>query len=365
MEYDKFYKSSAYYGSDKIIKSYLKLNLKKKLPIVIPHGIDFYQHEKYILDWNCVEPTYLCLRDDIYKKIKLTNRDAIKFPHPWLFLLKQKKIKKGKGTLFITPPCSPEQYMEFYNKIDLTNFNKPWISLIKHRGAKKSHFTWWKKKGFKTVTAGNMKNKLFYHNLFRIINSAEEVTLCNMSSAGIFSAAMGKKITFIKDFKLSDLETMDVEFPKPRSNNYLKVHKVWRNIFFSKKHISKKTALSLLGSKYFKSKNLLKKEILKSFYLSKKKPLFLETSNSFIYLVMIYLLKLNDKIIKFFPNPIQKIVKKFMNFFRLSCLKYNTINDFGYYKIGGKFEKPTSQNVYLFKLDKPEPGHVPKFKKKN
>ena len=118
MNFDKFYKSSLYYGSDEILKNYLNLKTNKKLPIVIPHGVDYYQHERYTLDSNSLEPSYICLRDDIYSKIKLTNRLAIKFPHPWIFIIKKKKIKTGKGTLFVAPPCSIVQYNEFYNKID-------------------------------------------------------------------------------------------------------------------------------------------------------------------------------------------------------------------------------------------------------
>ena len=56
MNYSKYYKSSSYYGSDKIIKKYLKLNINKNLPIVIPHGVDYFQHENYILDSSSLEP---------------------------------------------------------------------------------------------------------------------------------------------------------------------------------------------------------------------------------------------------------------------------------------------------------------------
>ena len=51
MNFDKFYKCLLY-GSDKIIKKYLDLKINKKFPIVIPHGIDYHQHEHYLLDTN-------------------------------------------------------------------------------------------------------------------------------------------------------------------------------------------------------------------------------------------------------------------------------------------------------------------------
>lgn len=365
MNYDIFYKSSQYYGADKIIKSYLKLDIKKKLPIVIPHGVDYYQHEKYILDSNSVEPGYICLRDDIYRKVKKTNRIGIKFPHPWVFLLKEKKIKKGTGTLFVAPPCSLDQYKDFYNRIDLKKFKKPWTVLIKDRSANKNHFIWWKKKGFYPVTAGNLNSSNFYIRLFDIINKSNKVLLCNMSSAGIFSASMGKKITFIENFKITDLDTAELTFPNENSINYLKVKQTWKQLFSSKKNVSKKTALFLLGSKYLKKKKLLKKEILKIISQSTTKPLYFEISNTIFYQIMIFMLKFNNKIIKLFPNPLKKVNKRLLNFLKLSSLNLNTISDFGYYKIAGKFEKPITQKIFLFNLNKPEPGHAPKIKKKN
>ena len=79
MNFDKFYKSSSYYGSDKIIKKYLDLKINKKFPIVIPHGIDYHQHEHYLLDTNSIEPVYLCLRDDVYKRVNSTKDLQLNF----------------------------------------------------------------------------------------------------------------------------------------------------------------------------------------------------------------------------------------------------------------------------------------------
>ena len=42
----------------------------------------------------------------------------------------------------------------------------------------------------------------------------DDVILCNMSSAGNFAASMGKKVRFVENFYLTDLETNEVEFPK-------------------------------------------------------------------------------------------------------------------------------------------------------
>ena len=363
MNFDKFYKSSSYFGSDKILKNYLNLETNKKLPVVIPHGVDYYQHEKYILDLNSLEPSYICLRDDIYNKIKLSKRLAIKFPHPWIFLIKKKKIKKGKGTLFVAPPCSLAQYKEFYNKIDFQKYKGPFSVLIKHRGMKKSHMNWWKKKGIKAFTAGNMMDKKFYYKLFDILNASNKIVLCNMSSAGIFAATIEKKIDVVENYELSDLETDDVKFPLPNSVNYRKVNQIWKTIVFSDRKKSKTLSLNLLGSKYFDSKKKLRNKIIETFKYAQKKPLYSNISNSYLYFLMIKLLNYNENIIKLFPNPFKKIKNKIISKIGLNTLNLNTINDFGYYKIKGDFVYPKTKKVFLYNITNPEPGHVPIKKK--
>ena len=364
MNYSKYYKSSSYYGSDKIIKKYLKLNINKNLPIVIPHGVDYFQHENYILDSSCLEPIYLCLRDDIYNKVKKTNRIPIKFPHPWIFILNENKVKKGSGTIFVAPPCSHKQYQYFYDKINLKKFRKPWKAIIKHRGAKKEHFEWWKRKGIHPLTAGDMKNPFFYNNLFKILNDSQDVILCNMSSAGIFAASMGKKVRFVENFYLTDLETNEVEFPKLKSKNYQKVKKTWKNILSRNKFVSKKTALFLLGAKYLNKKKLMKKILIQSIEKSENYPIYFTNLNKFFYKLILKLSNFNENFIKLLPNPYQKIKKKMAEILRLQTININTINDFGYYGLGGKFSYPEKKKINTYKLKKPEPGHVPKAKKK-
>ena len=63
---------------------------------------------------------------------------------------------------------------------------------------------------------------------------------------------------------------------------------------------------------------------------------------------MIKLLNLNENFIKLFPQPFKKIKSKFIRKIGLATLNFNTINDFGYYKIKGNFNYPKSKkNLYF------------------
>ena len=278
------------------------------------------------------------------------------------FYIKNKKIKKARE-LYLCPPCSLSKYKDFYDKVDFRKYKSPFSVLIKHRGMKKNHVKWWKKKGIKAFTAGNMVDEKFYQKLFDILNSANTVVLCNMSSAGIFAGSLGKKIDIVENYELSDLETDDVKFPSPNSLNYRKVNQIWKTLIFSDRKSSIKLSLNLLGSKYFESKKNLRKKIFKAFDYAKKKPLYFNSSNKYLYNFMIKLLNLNENFIKLFPQPFKKIKSKFIRKIGLATLNFNTINDFGYYKIKGNFNYPKSKKIYISNIINPEPGHVPIKKK--
>ena len=97
-----------------------------------------------------------------------------------------------------------------------------------------------------------MKNPFFYNNLFKILNDSQDVILCNMSSAGIFAASMGKKVRFVENFYLTDLETNEVEFPKLKSKNYQKVKKNLEKYSFQEQICVKKNCFVFTWSQIFK-----------------------------------------------------------------------------------------------------------------
>ena len=201
--FNKFYFSSRLFGNDKIIRSYFKVK-KELIPLSIPHGIDFFQHEKFIHDFYNYEPFYVCFRDDLTLKVKSKHRKTINLPHPWLMLLDKKKNKLSdhKGTLIITGSPSFEKYEELYKKIEKDKFLNPLYVLIKDRDATAEHFKWWEKRGIYPFSAGPIESSKFYIKLFNILQKCSDVIIFDMTSAAIFAAAMRKKFTLLKIFIL-------------------------------------------------------------------------------------------------------------------------------------------------------------------
>jgi hypothetical protein len=358
---DKFFYSAKYYGSNIIIKNYL--NLKNNfLPITIPHGVDFFFHEKLVIDLQANEPIYCCFRDDIYesaRKIKV----AIKFPHPWLFLIKNKKKnqKNSSGSLFVLPPPSYDIFDKIYKKIILGNYPKPWGVLLKERGLLSQHKNWWIKKNFLVHSAGTMNDSNFYYKLLNVLNIYSKIILPNMSSVGIFAASINKDIRVLPNLTIKIIDTEKVVIPQVDSVNYIKTQKVWKNLLSKKPGIAKKQALFLLGYKYLKKS--LKIELLKNINKIKNKPFFFKRSYpSFIYKILIFFLYLSIPIHKIIDKNFKDLLDKFLLIIKRKRVMVNQISYFGYFKIKGKFIKPKINFYNMNELRNISPGESLEFK---
>lgn len=362
--FSKFYYSSKLFGNDKIIRSFYKLDANIPIPLSIPHGIDFYQHENFVHDFYNFEPYYHCFRDDLETKVRLRNRKTIKLPHPWIMLLDRNKfkLKDQKGSLIVTGSPSIEKYEEIYNRIDIRNLPKPIFVLIKDRDARKEHFDWWKKKEIEPLSAGPIESNRFYLRLFNILNECSDVLIFDMTSAAIFAAAMMKKIHIVSDIFTTNIELDVVRVPKENSENYTKVKDIWTNLLLKDRNTSYATANFLLGKKFLNKENKHNFiEILNSNY----KPLFLHPiKNQTVYSLLLFLIKKNNKIIKFFPFPLNKIITKIKSILKVDKVYFTRINSLAYYRIAGKFQKPKRYTFYQYQLEEYNPGRHVKIKKK-
>ena len=197
-KFNSIYLSEKLLGSGRIYKQYLGIPSSFKLPLTIPHGIDFFTGLNRI-DYNSYEPIYISFNEDVYRDVK-SKRYSLRFPHPWLILTKNKKIKSGKGTIFISSASSQFHDNELLKKIKNGNYEKPYSILLKNRTNLVKTKKWWMSKDIKPFCAGSMNNKYFYENLFNILNPQKNVAVISMTSAAVFAASIGKKIVCISDF---------------------------------------------------------------------------------------------------------------------------------------------------------------------
>lgn len=354
--YERYYKSAKHFGSNEILKKYLKVKDKYIMPVTIPHGVDFGLYENKVMDSDSFEPSYLSHNNFIFNKVKKI-KNAIKFPHPWIFLIKNKKIRMGKGDLVISPPPSIDNFENLITASKKIKFSKKKAILIKGRNEKKKYFQFCKRNGFKAEFAGNIEDKKFYLRLFNILNNYRNIYLINMSSAGIFAASLGKKLKVIENCTFEDIDTTNL--PNKNSKNYLIVKRNWLKLLSKDKRLSKNLAKKLLGYDFYTSKKLMKEILIDNYQIIKNKPLHLPDLSPHIYQFFISIIKYFPFMVKLYPNPFKKILNFLLRIIGLKNININTYNDFAYFGIKGKFIKFKQKQLKVYKLKNYNLGEAP------
>lgn len=202
-KYDSLYILSKKMGSGNILKSYLELDDNLPLPLGISHGVDM-NHLHEVQDISSIEPLHWCYNESIAKRAHGIKQCAC-LPHPWI-MLKELNLRQTSSNelLIIGPPDGKTNNLNLLKSLKKKNINKGDI-LIKQRGDVDISKNFWINEGYGVVTAGN-SNDEFYNRLFSLISKYERVLSCSMSSALIFSAALGKKCSVLEDFSMTTYE---------------------------------------------------------------------------------------------------------------------------------------------------------------
>ena len=170
-----------------------------------------------------------------------------------------------------------------------------------------------------------------------------------MSSAGIFAASLGKKINIIKNCSYEDIDTFVA--PKQKSKNFFLVRKTWINITSSNKFKSVSCAKKILGNNFYTNQIDMKNILIQNYNQIKDKPLFLPKIKKKNYKNFIKVVHFFPFILKLYPDPIKKIISWLFRLVKLNKIKIITYNDFGYFKIKGKYKnyKYTFKKGYKLK----------------
>lgn len=360
-KFNSIYLSEKLLGSGKIYKKYLGIPESFKLPLTIPHGIDFFTGLNRI-DYHSYEPIYICFNEKIFKNIK-NKKYSLRFPHPWLILTINKKIKTGKGTIFISSASSSFHDNQLLKKIKTGNFEKPFSILLKNRNNLIETKKWWLSKNIKPFCAGSMTNKYFYENLFNILNPQKHIAVISMTSAAVFAASIGKKIICISNFVTKIVDSQEIFYHKPGSKAFLYTRNTWQKLLSSNKNISKKTALNLLGIEFLKTKKELNNELYNS--LNNCNKLFhINTHNILIYNILKICMYLKLPIIKYYKNFFLRLKNKILKLIKFKTVCVVEIDDFAYFRLKGKFKKIKKKYYNLKHLKYVEWGQPFELKQK-
>lgn len=202
-KYDSLYVLSKKMGSGNILRSFLQLDENVPLPLSISHGVDM-NHLHEAQDISSIEPLHWCYNEGIAKRAYGIKQCA-HLPHPWIILkeLNSRQVASNE-LLIIGPPDGKTNNLNLLKSLKKKKINKGDV-LIKQRGDIDVSQNFWINEGYGVVTAGSSNDK-FYNRLFSLLSKYEEVVSCSMSSALIFSAALGKKCSVLEDYLMTTYE---------------------------------------------------------------------------------------------------------------------------------------------------------------
>jgi hypothetical protein len=345
--WENSYKSALSYGAGQIVKEYLELPAEHVVPLTIPHGVDFY-HFRRDADVHCHEPVYLALREDIAARAG-REKTVLRFPHPWLLLINERETVEGKGTLFIAPPPSEEDFQGLLSAINEGNFAKPWGVLIKERGAVASDFDWWRMRGFATHTAGLVSNDRFYHNLARIFSEYQTVASPNTSSAVVFAVAMGLNAVALPDVKLTLVDVAETRDFMDFEDTDGKILRTWKNLLSPDRGIAQAQARELLGHRYMDSPSSLRAKY--EAVLATATPLHLfPLKDGPWYRCVVRLIEWGIPMQRLFPSPPKKILDWVRGLFRVNRLCVVHGSDFAHYRVTGSCGELEFREVFAWQL---------------
>lgn len=221
--FQRLYASSRYMGADQILRRFLKLADDRPVPLSLAHGVDAGQYRN-ALDVEAIEPLHWSNNRGIHDAA-IKVKPSILAPHPWAIVADARTTPAGRGVLLIGPPPSPENDERLHDLVKSESL-VDWGVLVKVRGEHQGSMRFWNQRGLKTVTAGTADTS-FYERLYGIISSYDTVVGCSFSSALIFAASIGKKVTLLRDYAWEIYEASnflsEIWLESPRARQIVRV----------------------------------------------------------------------------------------------------------------------------------------------
>ena len=230
-------------------------------------------------------------------------------------MIDKKVIKLGSGTLFIAQEPGFDNHEQLLHGIKQQRFDKPWGILLKDQGLVENDFTWWSDQGFHTHCAGNHKNKNFYQDLINILTKYNEVATPQFTSAAFFAASISMRVRVVENvltttnYPLEYGQKSSVHDIEDKDGN---IKEVWIKLTSEDIKISRSVALHHLGIDFMGSREELKERYLQAVQAIKRPIHLYPVKSTFVYKLLLVLIKNNVPVQKFYPFPIKKIMNKIL-----------------------------------------------------
>lgn len=325
--------SARLFGADHIVRKHLGLPADHVLPLTIPHGVDTYIN-RGDLDLHTYEPLYLALRPDIAERVSKHKR-TILFPHPWLMMDPIESGPEPHGTLIVSPPPSEEAFERTYAKILEGDYPKPWGILLKDRGLSAADVEWWKQRGFEPHSAGPIHDGRFYYKLREIIARYGEVASPNMSSAVVFSAQMGKRVSAVPDVILELVEVPHVLEFQDFDDASGTIKRVWSNLVSGDVAVAMDQAHELLGAPYLDTPEKLREKYLGAVADLDRDLHLHPVRGRRMQALLSAAIRRGVPLHRLYPDPATKVKLRLTSIFRRDLMAVVRGSDFAHYGIAG------------------------------
>lgn len=217
--HQSLYASSLYMGAAPILRQFLGLSHDAPVALSLSHGVDCAQYRN-ALDVEAIEPLHWSYNRDIHETA-LRVKPSVMAPHPWAIVTEGRRSAPGRGVLLVGPPPSRKNDEKLFKLIERESLSD-WTVLVKARGEYKGSIRFWEERGLKTITGG-APDDTFYQRLHTMFAGFDTFVGCSFSSALVFAASIGKKVTLLRDYRWETYEASNflseiwLESPRARS----------------------------------------------------------------------------------------------------------------------------------------------------
>lgn len=244
--YAPLYRAALYYGAGGILAEWLGTN-DMVLPLLLPHGVEIPGQYQEASDVRGMEPIYWAINAELHEKAKRV-KPSILIPHPFLLspAYARRDAVERAGVLIIGAPPGRVNDRNVLESLKQNGFDSGTV-LVKRRVGWQGSERFWESQGFETRTFGD-PFEFTYNDMAEALTRYDHVVSTTPSTAAIFAAACGARVTLLRGCALTAYELLGVT---EIMHNRVPEASAWLQDFAqSDRDKQRALALALLGDSY-------------------------------------------------------------------------------------------------------------------